>query len=120
MTKPDVETTLTAEERAFLMTSLWNALSSPKWTKDDLIDFGKALFTRQSLQEMPDKAFEKIYPFLCEITDSLGRQMSDKAQEIASSMTLAEKEELKEEATKKEPNEKPKETKFPEKKDSIK
>jgi hypothetical protein len=122
MTKPSEEI-MTKEERVFLMKAIWTALSKPKWTKDDLIDFGKALFARQSLHEMSEKLFARIYPFLLEITDALGKQMSDKAQEIASSMGLTEKEEEQKEEPPKAAKEEPKEktaTKASEKKDSLK
>lgn len=70
---------MSKEDKALLMKALWKALQAPQWTKDDLIAFGKAIFSRHSLKEMPDKVFEAIYPFLASITEALGEQLAKEA-----------------------------------------
>lgn len=67
--------TLTAEEKKILMKAIWGALQTPEWTKDNLIDFGKAIHSKKSLKELDDKAFEKIFPFLEKVTISLGDKL---------------------------------------------
>jgi hypothetical protein len=88
---------LTKQEKKTLMRALWSALLEPKWTKDDLIDFGKAIFAKKSLREMDDKVFEQIFPFLDEITASLGRKLQIAAIEEAA-LSPPEQEQGKEKA----------------------
>lgn len=73
------ESSLTKEEKAFLIKALWKALQSPSWTKDNLIELGKAIFAKQTLKEMPDARFEIIYPKLVSIAESLGVQLAEQA-----------------------------------------
>lgn len=73
---------MTAEEKKFLMLSLWDALVVPKWTKDNLIDFGMAIFSKKPLKDMSDKEFAKVFPFLKEITVELGKKLVEKKAEI--------------------------------------
>lgn len=77
--KKNEESVLNKEEKAFLMKALWKALQAPTWTKDDLIEFGKAIFSKLTLGKMSEKTFERILPFLSKITDSLGQQLSEQA-----------------------------------------
>lgn len=77
--KKSEESVLNKEEKAFLMKALWKALQSPTWTKDDLIEFGKAIFSKLTLGKMSEKTFDRILPFLSKITDSLGQQLSEQA-----------------------------------------
>jgi hypothetical protein len=70
---------MSKEDKAFLMKAVWKALQSPTWTKDDLIAFGKAIFSKQTLSQMPEKVFEGVYTFLSTITDSLGEQLAKEA-----------------------------------------
>lgn len=74
---------MSSEEMAFLTKALWAALQSPTWLKDDLIDFGKAIFSKKSLKGMDDKVFDKIFPFLRQISTHLANQLAAKADEIA-------------------------------------
>jgi len=78
---------MTKEEKSFLMLALWDALIEPKWTKDDLIDFGKAIFTKKKLKDMTDAEFGKVFPFLTNITVELGRKLTKKAEEAISAAT---------------------------------
>jgi hypothetical protein len=89
---PPPESEMTPEETKFLMLSLWDALVSPKWTKDDLIDFGKAIFSKKPLKDMTDKEFAKVFPFLKAITFELGKRLVQKKVEIeAETLKAAEK-----------------------------
>lgn len=73
------ESQLSKEEKAFLMKALWKALQSPTWTKDELVELGKAIFAKESLGKMADKRFEIIYPNLVAIVESLGAQLAEQA-----------------------------------------
>lgn len=68
---------LTKEERAFLIKNLWEALQVPSWTKDDLIELGKAIFAKKTLREMgvDEKLFARLFPLLIKITDHLGEKL---------------------------------------------
>jgi hypothetical protein len=78
-TDKEEESTLSKEEKAFLMKALWRALQSPAWTKDELVELGKAIFVKETLGKMTDKRFEIIYPNLVKIVESLGAQLADQA-----------------------------------------
>lgn len=66
---------LTAEEKKILMKALWASLQAPTWTKDNLIDFGKAIHSKKSLKELDDKVFDKIFPFLEKVTITLSEKL---------------------------------------------
>lgn len=70
---------MTVTEQKFLMKSIWSALQAPDWKKDDLIDFGKAIFAKKSLKDMDDKTFNKIFPFLESVTNALGDKLEAEA-----------------------------------------
>lgn len=74
--------TMTKEEKKFMIRSLWDSLVDVQWTKDDLIDFGKAIFSKQSLQKMEEKTFTKIFPFLNKVAENLGAKMSAEANKV--------------------------------------
>lgn len=76
----DGDKEMSKEEKAFLVNAIWTALQAPQWSKDDLINFGKAIFTRVTLQKMADKTFEQVFPFLSKIADSLGVQLTEQAE----------------------------------------
>lgn len=79
------ESGMSKKDKAFLMKALWKALQSPAWTKDELIAFGWAIFSKKTLSQMPEKTFENIYPLLNSITESLGDQLSKEADAVAAS-----------------------------------
>jgi hypothetical protein len=68
---------LSKEEKAFLIKALWESLQAPAWTKDDLIEFGKAIFAKKSLKKMDDKTFVQILPFLEAVTVAFGKRLSE-------------------------------------------
>lgn len=73
---------MTPEEKKFLMLTLWDALIAPKWTKDTLIDFGKAIFSKKPLKDMSDKEFNLIFPFLRDATVELGKKLVQRRLEV--------------------------------------
>ena len=78
---------MTAEEKKFLMVTLWEALTAPKWTKDPLIDFGKAIFSKKALKDMNDKEFNQVFPFLRDATAVLGRKLLQRRAEVEKANT---------------------------------
>jgi hypothetical protein len=77
MTEPSNPTPiLTKEDRAWLVRNLWDALQVPEWTKDDLIDLGKAIFAKKALKELDDKLFDRLFPLVVQIADCLGTKMA--------------------------------------------
>jgi hypothetical protein len=70
---------MTNEEKKFLMLALWDALVVPKWTKDDLIDFGKAIFSKRSLKELSEKEWSTIFPHLRDVVAALGKSLVERS-----------------------------------------
>ena len=67
---------LTKEERAWLVRNLWEALQIPSWSKDDLIDLGKAIFAKKALKDLDEKQFARLFPLLVQIADCLGTRIT--------------------------------------------
>lgn len=57
--------------RAQNIRAVWEALLAPSWTKDDLIDLGKAIFARTPLKRFDQAKFDRILPHLSKITEML-------------------------------------------------
>jgi hypothetical protein len=68
---------LSREEQAFLIKILWEALQAPSWSRDDLIEFGKAIFGKTPLKDLDPKKFNQLFPFLKQITDNLGIKLKE-------------------------------------------
>ena len=68
---------LSREEQAFLIKILWESLQAPPWSRDDLIEFGKAIFGKTPLKDLDPKKFDRLFPFLKQITDSLGTKLKE-------------------------------------------
>lgn len=68
---------MSVEEKAFLLKAVWTALRTPVWTKDDITEFGKAVFFNldKQLPELNRAVFERIIPSLVKIRDSLAVQL---------------------------------------------
>jgi len=98
------ENHLSLEEKAFLLNTIWEALLTPQWTKDDLIDFGKAIFSKQKLNKMNSATFSKVFPFLQSVSNTVGEKLSKRAQELelVESQEVETKEQEKNEAKKEE------------------
>ncbi len=63
------------EDVAFYMKSIWDALSTPTWTRDGLIELGKAIYAKTPLGKLTDRQFEQLFP-----------QLSAMAQHLAASV----------------------------------
>jgi hypothetical protein len=77
MTEQKHESQLSREEQAFLIKILWESLQAPSWSRDDLIEFGKAIFGKTPLKDMDPKKFTQLFPFLKQITDNLGIKLKE-------------------------------------------
>ena len=75
MTEPTIPpATLSKEERATLIKILFVALQVPPWTKDDLVGFGKIIFTKTDIKDLAEKdanLFNRLLPHLAKIADFL-------------------------------------------------
>lgn len=89
---------ITAEDKKFLVNTIWEALQSPKWTKNDLIDFGTAIFSKKKLKDIDESVFNKIFPFLEIITLNVSEKLNQKGEDLLKEMG-AEKTETKAEST---------------------
>jgi hypothetical protein len=80
---------LTQTEQAFLIKSLWSALSSPNWQKDDLIEMGKCLWAKTKLKDIPEKTFARLLPNLTMVANEFDRIMTIDAEKKVASQTEA-------------------------------
>jgi hypothetical protein len=89
---------MTKEDKSFLLQAIWEALLAPQWKKNDLIDLGKVVFCKVKLNKLDDATFERLFPFLTEMTESLGHKLYERGQQaIKAAVAAAEiKEEKKE------------------------
>lgn len=69
--------TLNKEELAYLIKAVWEALQAPSWSKDDLIEFGKAIFGKTALKDLDPKKFNRLFPFLKTIAEHLGTRLKE-------------------------------------------
>jgi hypothetical protein len=94
MSEP-TKTDLTKEERAFMLKTVWEALQSAPWTKDSIIEFGKAIFSKLPLKSLDEKKFEIVFPNLLRVSDDLGTKIKIEwqlkiMQEIMSTIASSE------------------------------
>ena len=72
-----MQETLSKEELAYLIKIVWEALQAPSWSRDDLIEFGKAIFGKTPLKELDPKKFNQLFPFLKSIAEHLGIKLKE-------------------------------------------
>lgn len=73
--------TMSKEDIAFFVRNIWESLLEPSWSRDDIIEFGKAVFAKTPLAKIPDDKFEKLLPYLSKIAESLGGRVQVKILE---------------------------------------
>lgn len=74
MTTPETQP-LSKEQIAWLIRTLWTSLQAPGWTSKnhrDLEKLGGALLSGKSLKELDDSLYNRIFPHLVKIAESLG------------------------------------------------
>ncbi len=59
------------EERKKFIQLVWKALQKPSWSIDDLKTFGRAIYTKQSLKDMSEDAFNQVFPHLVTISNEI-------------------------------------------------
>lgn len=62
---------LSKEDTAFFIRNLWEALITPTWTRDDIIELGKAVFAKVPLSKLDDKRFNQLLPYLTKMSENL-------------------------------------------------
>jgi hypothetical protein len=67
--------TLTREDTAFFIRNLWEALITPTWTRDDIIELGKSVFAKIPLSKLDDKKFNQLLPYLTKMSECLARKI---------------------------------------------
>jgi len=75
--KTEPKPSLTNKETAFLIRAFWEALLAPKWSRDHLIELGKAVFAKLPLASLSDAQFAMFMPHLQEIAQSLASRLGD-------------------------------------------
>lgn len=70
---------LQKDEIAHIIRLLWDSLITPNWTSDDLIEFGKAVFTKTPLPRLSQHQFEILFPHLTAIANKVGIAMLSQA-----------------------------------------
>ena len=70
-TNEEPSSTMSKEDTAFFVKTIWEALLIPSWTKDDLIELGKAVFAKVALAKLDNQRFERLLPFLVKISEIL-------------------------------------------------
>lgn len=74
---------ISKEEMKFLVKTIWKVLQAPSWTKDSLITLGKAIFSKKTLKEMDDKAFNEIWPHIKVMAETLNSTLTEEATKRA-------------------------------------
>jgi len=74
-TSQDIPFTLSKEDTAFFIRNLWEAVLAPAWTKDDIIEFGKAVFAKVPLSKIDDKKFDLLLPYLTKMSETLAQRL---------------------------------------------
>jgi hypothetical protein len=72
-------TPLSKEETAFFIRAVWEALLSPLWLRNDLIDLGKAVHAKTPLAELDARLFERLLPHLTLVAQVLQRLVAQNA-----------------------------------------
>jgi hypothetical protein len=70
---------ISKDEMKFLVKTIWKVLQAPSWSKDSLITLGKAIFSKKTLKEMDDKAFNEIWPHIKVMAETLNSTLSEEA-----------------------------------------
>ena len=74
-TSPEKKTELSREETAFYIRTFWEALISPSWSRDTLIELGKVVFAKVPLNKLSDEQFAMLIPKLQEIATIIGTKV---------------------------------------------
>jgi len=70
--------TLSREEIAYYIRTMWDADLKPDWKTDDLIDLGMAVFTKTTLAKIDQKKLGKLLPCLSIAAETFGQQVATK------------------------------------------
>lgn len=87
-----IDELMTKQEKAFLLKAIWTSLQAPDWDKDDLVDFGKAIFTKTQLKDLNEAAFGKFLKYMTQITDKLGLLLAEHSRATIEEIEKKEKE----------------------------
>lgn len=74
--------TLTKEDLAFFIKTIWGSLLTPNWTRDGLIELGKAVFSKIGLDVMDDKKFAQLLPYLTTMAEKMASSLSVQIDQV--------------------------------------
>lgn len=80
--QPTTTSTMSKEDLAFFVNTIWSSLLVPSWLRDDLIELGKAVYAKTPLAKLDDKKFAQLLPFLKVVAESLGDKIYTKLAEM--------------------------------------
>jgi hypothetical protein len=96
---PDNAPTMSKEDIAYFIRTMWEALLKPSWDRSDLIDLGMAVFAKTTLSKMDQKKLGRLLPSLSIVASEMGEHVRHKfesefktlleAQEVAHHAALA-------------------------------
>ena len=69
---------LSREETAYYIRTMWDSLLKPNWPKDDLIDLGMAVFTKTTLAKIDQRKLGKLLPNLSIAAEWFGQQTASR------------------------------------------
>jgi hypothetical protein len=67
---------LNREETAFYIRTFWEALTTPTWTRETLIELGKVVFAKVPLNKLTNEQFAMLIPKLQEIAIVIGTKVA--------------------------------------------
>lgn len=82
---------LSREETAFYIRTFWEALITPAWTRDTLIELGKVVFAKIPLNKLSDEQFALLIPKLQEIATVVGAKVALQQSQQAPAAPKTEK-----------------------------
>jgi hypothetical protein len=65
--------TMSKEDIAYFIRTMWESLLKPTWERGDLIDLGTAVFTKTTLAKMDQKKLGKLLPSLSIVAEHFGK-----------------------------------------------
>jgi hypothetical protein len=70
---------LTREESAALIRAFWEGLIAPQWTRDDLIELGKAVYAKTPLAKLTNEQLSRFLPPLKILAEVAGAKLTQPA-----------------------------------------
>jgi len=92
------EPSMSKEDIAYFIRTMWEALLKPDWIRGDLIDLGMAVFSKTTLSQLDQKKLNRLLPNLSIVAGEMGKHIQTRfsaeyeailsAQEVAHQVAL--------------------------------